>query len=85
MAWFAYECSRCKRRCRLSLEKRAPKVPCGVCGDGADMLPILKPGTSRTMEVLDNGAMARRVERYHDVEEIIEKRADDHWKPPQDE
>jgi hypothetical protein len=40
------------------------------------MYPSLKPGTSRVVEVLDNGLMPRKVERLHNIEEIMQERND---------
>lgn len=72
MAWFTYECSTCKETMSFSLKKRLPSIPCKCCG--RDMFPKLKIGTSRVVEVLDNGLMSRKVERLHNIEDIMADR-----------
>ena len=75
MAWFTYNCPT-HGNFKVSLPKRAKVVPCGTCG--ADSVPVLKTGSVSVMEKLDNGAMARSVERLHNIEEIMNERADKH-------
>ena len=77
MAWFKYKCPE-HGDFTKSLPKREKKVPCPKCGK--DSLVILKSGSISIMERLDNGAMARGVERLHNIEEIMNQRADDHDK-----
>lgn len=72
MAWFNYECSTCQYRFKVSLKKRLKSFDCSKC-EGT-MYPVMKIGTSRTVEVLDNGLMSRRVERLHNVEDIMAER-----------
>jgi hypothetical protein len=71
MAFFTYSCPD-HGNFRVSLDKRVPLCQCPICE--AESKPVLKMGTVRVVERLDNGAMIRRVERLHDVEEIMEER-----------
>ena len=71
MAFFTYDCPE-HGNFRVSLDKREKLRQCPKCG--ADSKPVLKVGTVRVVERLDNGAMVRRVERLHNIEEIIEER-----------
>jgi hypothetical protein len=71
MAWFSYNCKE-HGTFRISLEKRLKEADCPVCGQKSPV--ILKPGTVRVTEILDNGAMVKRVERLHNVEEIMRER-----------
>lgn len=75
MGWFSYKCSE-HGEFKVSLPKRETSVPCSKCQSKS--YPALKAGTISVMERLDNGAMGRAVERLHDIEEIMNKRADDH-------
>ena len=77
MAWFTYKCND-HGIFRVSLEKRAKKHNCPECNKESQA--VLRVGSTQVMERLDNGAMARSVERLHNIEEIMEKRADDHTK-----
>jgi hypothetical protein len=74
MAWFTYKCNKCDRYFRVSISRRQPEYNHKGCiGVG---LPVLKAATSQIVDVLDNGIMPRRVERMHDIEEIMEDRND---------
>lgn len=75
MAWFSYKCEDCGEF-RKSLKKREKKQECPICGKPSCV--VLRTGTVQTVEILDNGAMARSVERLSNIEEIIEERADRH-------
>lgn len=74
MAWFTYRCGHCGREFKESLPKRLSYMVCKyMCGGLADN--VMKPGTAIVYERLDNGAMAKAVERIHNVEELIDERA----------
>ncbi len=74
MAWFTYACKE-HGEFRQSLSKREKSRQCPVCG--VESYPVLKAGSSiSVVERLDNGVMARRVERLHNIEEIMSERAD---------
>ena len=75
MAWFSYQCGN-DGVFRKSLPKREKKHICPVCGILCPV--ILKQASSQVVEILDNGAMVRSVERLANIEEIMEKRADNH-------
>jgi len=71
MAWFTYRCNK-HGNFKKSLPKREKASVCPECG--AESGNVLKVGSSVIMERLDNGAMARAVERIHNIEEIVEER-----------
>lgn len=75
MAWFSYKCP-VHGPFRLTLEKRVPKQKCPSCG--TESCAIIKMGTTQIIEKLDNGLMGRAVERLHNIEEIMNERADKH-------
>lgn len=75
MPRFSYKCPS-HGEFQLSLEKRDKSHPCPTCG--GDSVSIIKAGTTRIVERLDNGLMAKVVERLHNVEEIMEERNDRH-------
>ena len=73
MGLFTYSCST-HGAFKVSLPTREPNRSCPECGAAA--LPVLRGGTVRVVEVLDNGLMGRKVERLHNIEEILDERAD---------
>ena len=73
MAIFSYRCPD-HGDFRVSLNKRSSAFYCPDCGK--ESKPIIKSATFQVVERLDNGAMARRVERLHNVEDIMNDRAD---------
>lgn len=76
MAWFTFRCPT-HGEFKKSLQKREKAQPCPSCGQASDT--ILKPTASiSVVEKLDNGAMSRSVERLHNIEEIMNDRADKH-------
>lgn len=77
MAWFSYKCPE-HGQFRVTLEKRVPKIACPSCGK--ESCAIIKIGSTQIVERLDNGLMGRAVERLHNIEEIMNERADKHTK-----
>lgn len=75
MAWFSYKCPE-HGTFRITLGKRVPKMKCPTCG--IESCAIIKIGTTQIVERLDNGLMGRAVERLHNIEEIMNERADKH-------
>jgi len=75
MAWFTYKCEQ-DGTFRKSLIKREKRQKCPTCD--SDCPIVLKPASMQSVEILDNGAMARSVERLVNIEEIMEERADKH-------
>ena len=75
MAWFSYTCET-HGDFKTSLEKRESTQKCPKCQ--VNCRGIIKAGTSRTVERLDNGAMGRAVERLHNIEEIMSERDANH-------
>jgi len=73
MAHFTYKCPEHGSFC-VSLDKREKTHKCPKCGK--ESKAVLKMGSVQIVERLDNGAMARAVERLHNIEEIMEERAD---------
>lgn len=76
MAWFTYNC-KTHGEFRQSLQKREKSRACPECGEQSNV--ILKSTSNvSVVERLDNGAMSRAVERLHNIEEIMNDRADKH-------
>jgi hypothetical protein len=73
MAWFSYKCP-AHGEFRLSLVKRQKVQPCPTCS--VESIAVVRSGTSRIVEILDNGVMERRVEALKDIEDILEARND---------
>jgi hypothetical protein len=71
MALFTYKCEQ-HGNFQVALTKRALDQPCPTCSKSSRSIIVV--GTSVVFERLDNGAMAKAVERMHDVEELIEER-----------
>jgi len=81
MAWFSYYCPD-HGLFKVSLDKRAQTHHC-TFSMGCEEIKckaVIKGGGVQVVERLDNGAMARSVERLANIEEIMNKRADDHSK-----
>jgi hypothetical protein len=82
MPWFTYKCTSCNHRVKVILDERLPEIKCdaydlmsdGPCGQ--PMKPVLKAANVKVVEQLDNGAMVRKVERIHNIEEILQERSD---------
>ncbi len=77
MALFSYECPE-HGAFKVSLPRRQKLYHCPECG--AKSKVILRAGSVQILERLDNGAMARAVERIHNIEEIMEERSTKHTK-----
>jgi hypothetical protein len=75
MARFSYNC-KYHGVFTVSLEKREKRYACPQCGQ--ESIAIIKSGSISIMESLDNGAMARKVERLHNIEEIMDERSTKH-------
>lgn len=73
MAWFSYQCPD-HGKFTISLLKREKTFLCPNCNQVSHA--IIKLGSSQIVEKLDNGIMARSVERIHNIEEIMAERAD---------
>lgn len=82
MGWFTYKCEE-HGEIRISLDKRKDIAICPKCGSVCKA--VLKAGTMRVVERLDNGTMARRVERLHNIEEIMDERDRKHSVKQDDE
>lgn len=75
MAWFTYQCPT-HGKFKVNLPKRNKTYSCPTCNIESNC--IINVGTTQILERLDNGLMARAVERLHNVEEILNERADKH-------
>ena len=75
MAWFSFNCAE-HGKFTLSLDKRQAQAKCPKCF--VDSYAIIGLGTTTIVERLDNGAMGRAIERLHNIEDIMEERADKH-------
>jgi len=82
MAWFRYKCAD-HGEFTISLKKREKTHKCKQCELQCNA--ILNIGTARVVEQLDSGTMARKVERLHNVEEIMEERNAKYSPKPDDE
>lgn len=86
MAWFTYKCKVCGYEFRKVLDERVPTVPCELSDTcQGEAAPVLKPCHVKIVEQLDNGVMVRKVERLHNIEEILEERSDRHGGTDQNE
>jgi plasmid rolling circle replication initiator protein Rep len=72
MAWFSFICKE-HGKFTLSLIKREKSALCPKCNLKCDA--IISLGTTQIIERLDNGAMARAVERLHNIEDIMAERS----------
>lgn len=77
MARFKYKCPD-HGEFVVCLDKREKKANCPHCGK--ESRAIIRAGTIQVMERLDNGAMARAVERLSNIEEVMSERSDAHSK-----
>lgn len=75
MAWFTYNCDTHGIH-RQSQQKRERFILCPVCG--GKCFPVLKAGTTQNVEIKDNGAMVRAVERLENIDQIMEERSESH-------
>jgi hypothetical protein len=76
MALFRVRCSGCRTalaRIR-GTSAEATAEPCGGCGK--KVVREAQGPSSTKMECLDNGAMAKSVERFADAERLYKERAD---------
>jgi NAD-dependent SIR2 family protein deacetylase len=72
LAFFTFRCDT-HGDFKLSLDRRIVSSNCPTCGSLSKN--ILKPGKVQVNERLDNGLMARAVERPVNIEEMISERA----------
>lgn len=75
MPVFSYKCEAHGAFTKF-LKVREKTYVCPKCN--ASCKALIKIGTVQVVERLDNGAMARTVERLHNIEEIMNERADKH-------
>lgn len=77
MPLYHFRCEACltvKRRILTPEQSKNASETCPECGAG--MVRDVKPPTARVVEVLDNGAMSRRVERLADAERLFREHAE---------
>lgn len=75
MAWFTYECKQ-HGAFRVTLDEAKASIECPDCKIQCNR--VLKPATARTIEYIDTGIQARKVEWQKDMKEILDERADKH-------
>jgi hypothetical protein len=75
MGWFRYKCPQHGDFIAV-LPKRTKTYICPICAQESPAL--ITVGSSRVVERLDNGAMARAVERLADIKELIKERNEKH-------
>ncbi len=75
MPLFNYECDFCGGIIKriLTVDESQKEVFCKTCQ--SVLRRIHKPASSQVKEVLDNGIMTRKIERYSDAEELFYDRA----------
>ena len=73
MPLYNWQCPKCGKRTRRLLVER-PKEDV-LCQDDGAVLESLTKGSTSVMEVLDNGIMPKRVERYRDAVELRKQHA----------
>jgi putative FmdB family regulatory protein len=73
MPVYNYRCEPCDKAIRRIHEPDGDIQICRTCG--AVLVRTMKPPTARVVEVLDNGAMSKRVERLADAERIYSEHA----------
>lgn len=74
MPLYYFLCSDCGDQTRKLLEPSEAKVS-PPCKCGGDLKRDPHPPSNQVKETLDNGIMARKVERYSDAEELYRNRA----------
>jgi putative FmdB family regulatory protein len=74
MALYHFSCSGCEEATRRLLEpSEASSQICKKCGDKLTRVP--NPPTAAVVEVLDNGVMSKKVERFKEAERLYRERA----------
>ncbi len=75
MPLFNFECPNCKVLIKriLTVEGSKVGVQCKTCP--ATLRRVYGAASSQVKEVLDNGIMTKRIERYSDAEELYYDRA----------
>jgi putative FmdB family regulatory protein len=82
MAVFTYKCP--EHGDFYLFQNRGEKsAKCPKCGKESKR--VVKAGTMRVVEVLDNGIMERSLERLANVEELMEERIEQHNKKLQED
>lgn len=72
MPFFKLSCPKCGETVK-KMGKTAPKLPCPKCS--TLMERQMAPPDVQVKEVLDNGVMPRKVERFKDAEQLFRDRA----------
>ncbi len=78
MALFVWKCGLCESTTRRILPSRPTLEACEACGG---KLSFVNNMSTQTMEVIDNGLMARKLERPVDIEQKIAERNAEAEKP----
>jgi hypothetical protein len=74
MSLYHFECSGCEEATRRLLEPSAASSQiCKKCGCKLTRVP--NPPSAHVVEVLDNGIMPHKVERFKDAERLYRERA----------
>jgi putative FmdB family regulatory protein len=73
MPVYNYRCLECDKAERRIHEPSADLQVCKTCG--SVLVREMKPPTARVVEVLDNGVMSKRVERFADAERVYHEHA----------
>lgn len=78
MAEIRYKCNLCDNEITKFVFKKEDFRGYLTCHCGGVLERVLKAPTVRTVEVLDNGVMPRRVEQQKDIKEILVERSKKH-------
>lgn len=76
MPLYQFDCRECGATARFLLtvaQYKEKDLTCGSCG--ARLYRAAVPPTSTSVEVRDNGLMARSVETYSNMEEMVKERS----------
>jgi hypothetical protein len=75
MALYHFSCSGCEEATRrlLNTPSEISSQICKKCGDKLTRVP--NPPTCAVIEILDNGIMSKKVERFSEAERLYRERA----------
>jgi len=71
MPLFQWHCTKCNYLARKLSSERPKLDPCPKCGAEQE---FITNGQSMKMDTLDNGLMVRKIERLHNIEELLKER-----------
>jgi DNA-directed RNA polymerase subunit RPC12/RpoP len=78
MALFNFRCNDCKKTISLFHRNKSKTAVC-KCGS-KELIREATGASSQVLETIDNGLMARKIERAPDIEETMKKRTQEDLK-----